>query len=412
MEDQSFLCHCGKLIPEINRSVHFLRCPGPPSSSGDDQVGATASEKTAEECEEDEDEIAMRVALPRSEATNGVFWECSTCTLHNSCDMLACAACGTSRAPRGASAPPLESERGNAREDFIGWSCPSCTFRNKRDCESCAMCGDKRCGEPSSIHEGAMEDDDGVRAPDASRRERLIGGGSDINDIFRPGALEGALDEQHQAANAQMNRVIGSAVVGGIFGAAQAIGSERSVMRGALQGASLAAVTTTMFNELENMSSGVRGGRAIEPRRQASVGPRMRFQARRTGGVGNRSFRVQIQGGTGAGDFVEMLRFFMQNAGEEDVDTMGYEELLTRFGTGGSTRPATERAISELTSEEFSSDQTDVEENDQAVCSICLSAFCKGNDVSTLPCGHAYHKDCIGQWLRNVNNCPICKQSI
>ena len=54
-------------------------------------------------------------------------------------------------------------------------------------------------------------------------------------------------------------------------------------------------------------------------------------------------------------------------------------------GMVGPPRPADEQAISELPSDEFRSDQTDVEENEQAVCSICLTAFGKGDEISTPP---------------------------
>lgn len=47
-------------------------------------------------------------------------------------------------------------------------------------------------------------------------------------------------------------------------------------------------------------------------------------------------------------------------------------------------------------------------------CSICLEAL--EQDVMTLtPCGHAYHRDCIGQWARagrsNSSLCPYCRQA-
>ena len=27
-----------------------------------------------------------------------------------------------------------------------------------------------------------------------------------------------------------------------------------------------------------------------------------------------------------------------------------------------------------------------------------------------LPCGHGFHRYCIGQWASNVNQCPLCKR--
>jgi hypothetical protein len=32
----------------------------------------------------------------------------------------------------------------------------------------------------------------------------------------------------------------------------------------------------------------------------------------------------------------------------------------------------------------------------------CIRA---GESLRTLPCGHSYHAECIGQWLRNSQKC-------
>ena len=44
-------------------------------------------------------------------------------------------------------------------------------------------------------------------------------------------------------------------------------------------------------------------------------------------------------------------------------------------------------------------------------CSICLDEFVHGVSVlKTMRCGHGYHSQCIGQWLRQKKNCPLCLQ--
>ena len=50
-------------------------------------------------------------------------------------------------------------------------------------------------------------------------------------------------------------------------------------------------------------------------------------------------------------------------------------------------------------------------------CSICLSAFQAGQTLTTLPCKHSFHSDCIRRWCATVKleddlTCPLCKQSI
>lgn len=32
-----------------------------------------------------------------------------------------------------------------------------------------------------------------------------------------------------------------------------------------------------------------------------------------------------------------------------------------------------------------------------------------GEDLGMLECGHDFHSDCIKQWLKHKNLCPICK---
>lgn len=44
-------------------------------------------------------------------------------------------------------------------------------------------------------------------------------------------------------------------------------------------------------------------------------------------------------------------------------------------------------------------------------CSICQVEYEEDDSIGTLDCGHAYHGECIKQWLLIKNLCPICKTS-
>jgi hypothetical protein len=50
-----------------------------------------------------------------------------------------------------------------------------------------------------------------------------------------------------------------------------------------------------------------------------------------------------------------------------------------------------------------------VKEHLQFICHICLDYFDYGNQVSTLPCAHFYHKACIHKWLVQKRTCPTCR---
>jgi len=46
-------------------------------------------------------------------------------------------------------------------------------------------------------------------------------------------------------------------------------------------------------------------------------------------------------------------------------------------------------------------------------CSICIDDFEAGEKIRLLPCGHAFHTDCILPWLtRRQGCCPMCKKIV
>ena len=49
---------------------------------------------------------------------------------------------------------------------------------------------------------------------------------------------------------------------------------------------------------------------------------------------------------------------------------------------------------------------------DKKKCLICLEKFVKGQKSIALPCIHIFHSQCIKQWMRKKNSCPICKNKI
>ena len=45
-------------------------------------------------------------------------------------------------------------------------------------------------------------------------------------------------------------------------------------------------------------------------------------------------------------------------------------------------------------------------------CVICIGDFEPGESITTLPCLHRFHTDCIKSWLQSRNHCPVCKFEI
>jgi hypothetical protein len=59
--------------------------------------------------------------------------------------------------------------------------------------------------------------------------------------------------------------------------------------------------------------------------------------------------------------------------------------------------------------------ETSVKKNRKPECTICLSKFEAGETLcwaKTDQCNHVFHFECIGEWLKDHDECPICQADI
>ncbi|KAK9699688.1 hypothetical protein RND81_08G189100 [Saponaria officinalis] len=96
-----------------------------------------------------------------------------------------------------------------------------------------------------------------------------------------------------------------------------------------------------------------------------------------------------------------------------DIDNMSYEELLAlgdRMGTVSTAVP--EDVLTKCVKRNVFHGTTDCRENEDDIkCSICQEEYADGDEMGRLECEHRYHIDCVNQWLRLKNWCPVCKAS-
>jgi hypothetical protein len=45
-------------------------------------------------------------------------------------------------------------------------------------------------------------------------------------------------------------------------------------------------------------------------------------------------------------------------------------------------------------------------------CDICSQKYDSDSIIGRLPCSHIFHSDCIDEWLKNHQSCPVCKSVI
>uniref|UniRef100_A0A914L0E6 RING-type E3 ubiquitin transferase n=1 Tax=Meloidogyne incognita TaxID=6306 RepID=A0A914L0E6_MELIC len=51
----------------------------------------------------------------------------------------------------------------------------------------------------------------------------------------------------------------------------------------------------------------------------------------------------------------------------------------------------------------------EAEKKGQTECSICQKTFKKGKNIHNTECGHYFHWDCIKEWRKRENSCPMCR---
>lgn len=95
-----------------------------------------------------------------------------------------------------------------------------------------------------------------------------------------------------------------------------------------------------------------------------------------------------------------------------DPDRMTYEELQSLGETiGHESKGLTESEMSNLPCYKykcgFFSKKLEIGE-----CVICYSAYKNRQSVTSLPCLHQYHTDCINCWLKQHKTCPVCLKEV
>ncbi|KAJ8539662.1 hypothetical protein K7X08_013914 [Anisodus acutangulus] len=116
--------------------------------------------------------------------------------------------------------------------------------------------------------------------------------------------------------------------------------------------------------------------------------------------------------------FLSGLNFYDQHRDMRlDIDDMSYEELLAleeRIGSVSTALPeetlskCLRRCIYQGMASETETLEADGD-GDDVKCSICQEEYVIGDEIGNLGCEHGYHTECIKQWFKLKNWCPICK---
>ncbi|KDP25432.1 hypothetical protein JCGZ_20588 [Jatropha curcas] len=98
--------------------------------------------------------------------------------------------------------------------------------------------------------------------------------------------------------------------------------------------------------------------------------------------------------------------------GDDDEETIFGDDddedlviaLLASIDYCPTAQPASQESIDKL--KDVRIEKSDLD------CSICLDELLVGSEAKCLPCSHVYHGNCIAEWLKNSNTCPLCRYSL
>ena len=96
---------------------------------------------------------------------------------------------------------------------------------------------------------------------------------------------------------------------------------------------------------------------------------------------------------------IVIQKLYDEHERDDDITNMIMRESMEEV----KMVPASETAIESLKKVNL--------ENGDAIerCSICLTEFDGDEEVSSMPCKHVYHQECLIQWLKTSHVCPLCR---
>ncbi|CDW84877.1 UNKNOWN [Stylonychia lemnae] len=101
-----------------------------------------------------------------------------------------------------------------------------------------------------------------------------------------------------------------------------------------------------------------------------------------------------------------------------NIETDLYKEQpkltqITDLDLKNNKKPVKEEIIHQLPDQKYKKNQEKIQFDDkEQQCSICMTDFEDGDDMKILMCFHKFHKECILDWFKEQNFCPICRINV
>ncbi|KAL1914482.1 uncharacterized protein VTP21DRAFT_8865 [Calcarisporiella thermophila] len=97
-------------------------------------------------------------------------------------------------------------------------------------------------------------------------------------------------------------------------------------------------------------------------------------------------------------------------SGDYVLTQEGFDDIITQLmeQAHGRPPPAPQHVIDNLPEVDITAAQV----AKGVECPVCQEVYTEGEKVLKLPCEHVYHGECIREWLKINNTCPICRYVI
>ena len=95
-----------------------------------------------------------------------------------------------------------------------------------------------------------------------------------------------------------------------------------------------------------------------------------------------------------------------------------FSDYMNELHMRDNQKPINENILSQLPRSRFNGNSAQQAANgglaasDESNCSICMSDYEREEEILTLTCFHKFHAQCVEEWFKSQNWCPVCRTKI
>ena len=122
--------------------------------------------------------------------------------------------------------------------------------------------------------------------------------------------------------------------------------------------------------------------------------------------------------GQNRGGFGAMNLGNSENDRVNNMNQQEFDDYMNELHMRDNQKPINENVLSQLPRSRFNGNPVQQAANggpaasDESNCSICMSDYEREEEILTLTCFHKFHAQCVEEWFKSQNWCPVCRTKI